>query len=1041
MKKKTGRKLGIGLLVALILIGMFIAAAIVFIFPQRARAVFSRPLVLIHSPVQHDQIDVEQSAVIHATARNQKGVTRMELWVDGELVDEREAPGGEPANPLVLNSDWQPATTGKHMLLVRALSPDDVSGQATIEIEAVEAEPILEDYTVEEGDTLETIADEHGISPEELSELNPDMASAEPAPGDTLDVPAGGGTGEAGGSGEASASGEDAESEEAAEPDDAGAEEPPGDEPASPDGAPDLDFSPPGASLDLLEFFQGLDLSELFDTGSRLPQMLYMEILAFETGRRYEDTNCYVSLAGGPWDISELEGASEYFAWPDDQPLSLDIECAGITMGGTDSVDLGRLAMRIPSEHWDGVTRSAASISGDFRVEYRVSNSDDFGLEPRWLDEEMTPPTNLFLDERRHGLSWGYYPEPDEDPINGFAVYLNGNLQWTERYRDQFRFVSDLPPEWLRPPCGEQYIFTVTAFGPGFPDGPESRPAAPPVIIDTPEDECEVEVMVTFYDLITHELGGDGDADDRTGDLGPVHGHFFVNDQQETFDTGSLGRGLDQAVGITHNTTYDLFEFAARESRSWISYPTFITEVPMNETLVLGFHMMDEDSGRCNWSGDPDCDDLVCEVENFYQHSNIGDLYSVHESRMMSDNRRCEVTYRVEPTGDTPIGVPGGYTPAPFLWVENLSVDEASGNLLVEVRNQGTATWANHDLWVDLIRGEEVNQWILAQNFRLEPGDTRVLDTGRAYRRPMDVCVVLDSRNNIQESAEISGAMDARRPYCPNLPDLEITDVAFEEESEQLQVTIRNNGEGTLENRTLEASIPFHAGELTQEWDNVTLAPRDTTVLGFPGIDPETRMSLTRGDGYTITIDPDDFLAEEDEDNNQYHVEGSQRYWISWQNGCSDYFERWRINHVYMYLTADIVSAGGSRRVADWAAPEIEMRIPDGGYRESHQGCWGSSYHGGWPAEFHTEQFTLAGDEHLVFHAWARLEAGAREWNIGDFEWEFRNPEERAYPDPTYPLCEAEPGHQGYIRNGTYFSGADESGEWYSIIKICRLEN
>lgn len=1036
MKKKTGHKLGIGLLFALILIGLFLFAAILFIFPRRARAVFSRPLVLIHAPVQHDRVEVEQSTLIHATARNVKGITRMELWVDGELVDAREAPGGEPSNPLVLNADWQPATTGKHILLVRAISSDDISGQATIEIEAVETGPVLEAYTVEEGDTLETIAEEHDISPETLSELNPDIASTEPAPGDTLDVPAGGGTGETDGSAETSASGEETDSEEAGEPEEVGAEEPP-----SPDGAPDLDFSPPGAFLDLFEFFQGLGLDDLFDTGFKLPQMLYMEIVAFETSRPYEDTNCYVSLAGGPWDIAELEGASHYFAWPDDQPLPLDIECAGITMGGTDSVDLGRLAMRIPSEHWDGVTRSAASISGDFSIDYRVSGTADESVTPSWLDEEMTPPTNLMLDERRQALSWEYYPEPDEDPISGFAVYLNGTLQWTERYRDQFRFVSDLPPEWLRPPCGEQYIFTVTAFGPGFPAGPESHPAAPPVVIETPEDECEVEVMVTFYDLITHELGGDGDADDRTGDLGPVHGHFFVNDQQETFDTGSLGRGLDQAVGITHDTTYDLSEFAAGESRSWISYPTFITEVPMNETLVLGFHMMDEDSGRCNWSGDPDCDDLVCEVENFYQHSNIGDLYSVHESRMMSDNRRCEVTYRVEPTGDTPIGVPGGYTPAPFLWVEKLSVDEDSGNLLVEVRNQGTATWANHDLWVDLIKGDEIIQWIIAPNFRLEPGDTQVLDTGHAYRRPMDVCMVLDSRNNIQESAEISGAMDAYRPYCPQLPDLEISDVGFDEDNEQLRITLRNNGDGTLENRRVEASIPFHAGDLSYEWENVTLEPGDTTELGFPGIDPDTRLSLTRGDGYSITIDPDDLLAEEDESNNQYHVEGSQRYWISWQNGCSDYFERWRINRVTMYLTADIVSAGGSRRVADWTAPEIEMRIPNGGYQESHQGCWGRSYHWGGPAEFHTEQFTLAGDEQLIFHAWARLEAGTREWNMGDFEWEFRNPQESAHPDPTYPLCEVEAGHSGIEIASMTFRGADESGEWYNVIKVCRLEN
>lgn len=1018
--KKSNRKIGI-VFGILILIAICLLVAMLVYLSTRAQTVLSRPLVLIHNPLNQDIVEVGQGTLIHATARNKAGITRMELWADGALVDTKTPPAGGSANPLVLSTNWQPATSGKHLLVVRAYASSDVSGQATVQVEAVESTVA---HTVVEGETLDEIAETYGVSAEEVAGSNPDLpAGGEPAPGDVLDIPAGGDD-------------EADPAEPAGEADEAPAE----DEDTTED-APPADGTVPGDWLEVLDFFLDIDWGSLLGDEAPRPRSLYMEILDFDVLGAYDDTNCYASLGGNPWDLSEVAGASQYFEWLDDQPLDLDIACVGIASGGTDSVDLGRIAMRIPPEHWDGIRRTATSAGGGFRIEYRVSNSDDIGVEPLWLDPDMTPPTNLMLDEHRQGLSWEYRPEPGEEEIYGFGIYLNGNLQWVERYDGHIRNVSDLPPEWLHPPCGEQYIFTVTAVGYGFPDAPESLPALPPVIVDTPEDECNFEVMVTFYDLITHDLGGDGDARDRTGDVGPVYGYFFANEQQATFDTGSLQHrwgSVDRAVGISHNTTYDLSIFAADETRSWYGFPTLTTEVPEGENLLIGFHIMDEDSGRCNWSGDPDCDDLVCEGEVFYTHDEYSPLYNVQEGRIMSDNRRCEVSFRVEPAGDSPIGVPGGYTPAPFLHVTNMTRDDSTGNLLVEVANSGTATWSNHDLWTEIVErdGEVFRKFILAPGFRLEPGGSRVLDTG--LRASLNYCVVLDPDNLIPESVEISGAMSDYRPTCPDLPDLEITDAVYDAGAEALEFTVRNNCVGTLsdcgdmDNRTVEITIPHRATQMEYAWSNISLASRDTITLTMPGIDVATHDAMGT---YTVTLDPGNRIAESNESNNTYEVEGRHHYWISWISGCSDYFERWRINHIYMSLTADVVGGSASRRVADWSAPEIWMGIPSGGYRTGYDECWyGSEHPGDGLTEIFSEQFYLAGDEELILHLSSRLEAGVREWNMGTIEWVLVNPTD-TYLDRTYPRCEAEPFSLGSI-----FRGADESGNWSSTIQICRYD-
>ena len=151
----------------------------------------SRPLVLIHAPLNHEIVEVGEMVTVQATARQgTDGLGSVELWVDDVRVAERLAPEGENPASMLLLENWVPTVSGSHVVIVRATAANGVQGQASIIVEAEQgAASATGTYRVVEGDTLASIAEEAGTSPEDLAALNPDLGGGEPSAGDGLDVP------------------------------------------------------------------------------------------------------------------------------------------------------------------------------------------------------------------------------------------------------------------------------------------------------------------------------------------------------------------------------------------------------------------------------------------------------------------------------------------------------------------------------------------------------------------------------------------------------------------------------------------------------------------------------------------------------------------------------------------------------------------------------------------------------------------------------------------------------------------------------------
>ncbi len=171
-KKRWLIVLGIVLLIGLIILALFLGW-----FSRRGRAFDSRPLVLIQEPGYDDNFQVGDGVIIHATATEDNGLTRIELWINDVLIDALDAEEPAPTN-LALLSSWIPTYEGETQIIVRAISNDDIPGQSSIRINVVSMEESSAVHLVEEEETLESIADEYGSSPEELEELNPGMGDS-----------------------------------------------------------------------------------------------------------------------------------------------------------------------------------------------------------------------------------------------------------------------------------------------------------------------------------------------------------------------------------------------------------------------------------------------------------------------------------------------------------------------------------------------------------------------------------------------------------------------------------------------------------------------------------------------------------------------------------------------------------------------------------------------------------------------------------------------------------------------------------------------
>jgi hypothetical protein len=608
------------------------------------------------------------------------------------------------------------------------------------------------------------------------------------------------------------------------------------------------------------------------------------------------------------------------------------------------------------------------SAEGSFSLEYRVGPADDHphGI-PAILDPTMASPYNLALAPRGFGLYWFYYPDADDEPIDGFRIYLNGTALWVEPPDSR---TTDLPREWLFPPCGESFTFTVTAYRGTYPDGPESNPSNP-VTIEADPERCAPRWTAAFVTLTTFDLGGDGNHEDRSGDVGGAYGYFYANDQLASFDGRSDAWG---DLGLSHNREYVVDELTTSENWAGSGPAHFRVELAEGELLTLGFHIDDRDTGRCHDSDDPGCDELVCEGEVWFSPSLAESDEGTIPTR--AGQGYCEVSYTLAPVAGSPSVEPGsGTVPLPWLVIDDLAIGNAD-QVRIHVRNTGSASWESRDLEVELRRptGETIAADIW-EDFSLGPDETVILASPELTATE-PVCVILDPDRAVAQEIDALESLGIlyRGPTCMDLPDLVITGVEYDPESTRELVTVQNQGEGTLDFHSVELIVDAaEAGNpgARSTLPAIYLGPGESAVLSMT-----TAQHADWFEGYTVTVDPDDEIAEEDNGNNSFAVAGGGHVEVELDTIEVPYPAR---NRTEFRFLASARSADTSRSLADWT---IQTDDVDPFYCDRNSGC-ARDFTGD---EYHTE-FDIAGDETLWITIFANLERAMEDDWGHTFTW------------------------------------------------------
>ena len=986
----------------LVLVGVVVLACVVlglffgYQYLRRGQDYTGRPLVLIYSPTSGERVALGHGVPMLAMARSHSGITRMELWAEGKIVASQEAPDGETLSPMTLAAAWIPTTLGQHTIAARAFTARGLAGYASVNVEVIAEEAALGSHTVAEGESLDSIAADYGVGAAELAGLNPDLPATGPAVGSELIVPL-----------DILPSNEPPTPEESAE------------------SAPDTTAAlAPGSLLG-----GAVELSGLTS--------LRLEALKLETRAGYETLHCYASLGdrqpgwypdadGDPatdesfarlsetaWDIAAhfSGGAAPIIFWPGEADLPFNITCVGVRLGGSDAVELGSLALAIPPAGWDGERRRAsAEGEGGFVLEYTVGPAD---REPKGLDSGMAVPQNLRYDDRRQSLRWDYTPntEPAAEPeIDGFLVFLNDNLVFEVGVDER---ESRLPEEWLAPPCGETYDFTLRAFHRPYPDGAYSDASSTVTIAggEPGTEACNREFLVALRRLIVYDMGNDGDGDPRG--MGPINGFASANGALHSF-------GNPPSVSIFNDSNFNLDTFF------WDDYSeanVFLVPLVEGDDLQIGFHMADHD--RRGWY-----DNAICTGGQTLRASDLlsGPVEgSFDATRNWEDEVRCRIEYTIEPAPGSPVGVAGGGMLLPWLDLTGVTLDEATSELQLHVRNTGTAAWANHDLEVRVTNrdGEEVgtHTWPLFYLDALGP-EVVLQDASLTAESAQAVCVLLDPNDRVLESLESTGTLH-HGPECPSLPDLTIEGVEYEGNDSRLQVTVRNIGDGTVEDQVVSVDLlsPDGSAITTPLRPAVALLEHaQSMVITWPSIDPDVRQAML--EGYTVRLNADGRLLEDDPTNNDYTVPAGQRIWAHFSRSwVTAFFQDWRFgyptHHFVVSFSASVVGGGSSQPIGNWSQ--------DFDWQPETDDEWGGEYCN----ECKTPQVTLGGDERLVIGAAAsvRKAGSATRHGLGSFATTI----DVRDPTHTYPMFYGEGVCGETLPTGSYWPMVDvtDVGDYY----------
>jgi hypothetical protein len=176
-------------------LGTAFAAILLWRGVQRTRAVANvSPSIIVNAPADGEIVPAGSPVLAHVSAVAQNPVARLELWLDGVLVETlKPDPAQREATTFHAISELH-IEVGLHLFFARTVDSRGLVGQSNpITIQGSPAPETVE-ITVGEGQTVEDIASTQGSDLETIIALNPNLQDNNPPTGTNITIPAPGGS-------------------------------------------------------------------------------------------------------------------------------------------------------------------------------------------------------------------------------------------------------------------------------------------------------------------------------------------------------------------------------------------------------------------------------------------------------------------------------------------------------------------------------------------------------------------------------------------------------------------------------------------------------------------------------------------------------------------------------------------------------------------------------------------------------------------------------------------------------------------------------
>ena len=750
-------------------------SALVGYFFFRSEDLPERPLVLIHSPENDQELPIGSRVQIHATARDNSGIQRMEFWVDGTLEDVQTTTLEDGITPFPMVVSWEPQEIREYTITFRAFNSLGVRAHSSIIVQGIlgedrDGDGLNDDLDAcpdqpgggEDGCPILGDADGDGVlDPDDICpdlpgdeddlgcpdrdgdgvpdhlDLDPDEpgpASLDGAPDSDGDgvpddedlSPEEPGSADSGGAPDSGAGDRDGDGA----PDDV---DPCPDEPGLPehgycptpddDPAPEDDSPEPGGV-----------------PGAELLLHLEVEGYYFRVDREYNHVWCYLQLEDLPveryefepqgereWNIRQVLGDvnSINLVMAASQDLTIFLNCQGIDLEGA-LHDLGVYVAEHAASEWDGRELIGTGFGLDdesYLANYRICSPscDETAIQAPILDPITLGP----IGNGPYRVSWRW--DGEQENLRGFRLTINGNLVDS---------VAEISPDLrrmnigeFRPECGEILEFQIAAVSIN-PDTLELVQSPRSNIQVWDGRTCPRTILVSFVLL---------DPSGRSGRDGPIYGSFYANDQklEAAFREGqSSFDATDDPEWFLDRITSIPLMFEQIEQEAWSCIGSGCTsnyapegssiEVQLGprETLTFGASIWTERDGR-----------LFEGFESIPAGEIIPGEYTVN-------NNGIEMTVLI----DVLVGPEaGGEDNLPDLVVTGVSQDEESGQLRIHVFNNA-ADLIDEDITISVVRlstGEELylNTWT---RITIPAGGERILGTFDFHTEPYDLRILID---------------------------------------------------------------------------------------------------------------------------------------------------------------------------------------------------------------------------------------------------------------------------------------------------------